>query len=148
MNPYQSKNKSVIYNAFARLHRSEENAIHEGMYRFMDFGIAKLLQAHEDLHGGMAKRHPAENDTLGAAIFCDGQLIEAIGQGGGEFTPHGDAIGQLERLQAEAGPGWVGFVLSDMANNWYRVDWENDFLTYTLEEVESNFISLFKPITR
>ena len=51
-----------------------------------------------------------------------------------------------QKESARGTKGWVGIVLSDMANNWYRVDWEYDYLAYSADMVKSHFNNFFKPI--
>ena len=139
---YEGQNKSVIYRAFARLRKSEEAVIREGMYGLLDAALEWLHEAHEEwMH------HENENDTLGWALIHDGNIVEAVSQSKGEWTPNGDALGRLQAIASEVPSGaWTGVVLSDMANNWYRVDWEMGFLTYSKDEVKSHFHQFFKPI--
>ena len=147
MNPYESKNKSVIYKAFAGLRVREEEVVKNGMYGIMNAGLEWLHEAHDMYRPGLF--HEEENDTLGWAIIHNGAVLEVVSQSKGEWTPHGDAIGRLQALAAESQPEtWTGIILSDMANNWYRVDYEMDFLGYSADEVREHFHEFFKPITQ
>lgn len=139
----ETRNRSVIEKAFARLRKSEEEIIRNGMYGLLNAGLDYLHEAHGQIHPG--ERHEHENDTLGWALVHDGNIIEVVSQAKGEFTPYGDALGRLEEIARET-KGWVGIVLSDMANNWYRVDWEYDYLSYSADMVKSRFNNFFKPI--
>lgn len=136
------RNKSVIYKAFARLNKSEEAVIKNGMYGLLNAALEWLHEAHDEwMH------HENESDTLGWALIHDGQVLEAVSQSKGEWTARGDALGRLQRIASEVPSGaWVGVVLSDMANNWYRVDWEMGFLSYSADEVKSHFHDFFKPV--
>ena len=120
--------------------------IQRGMYHLLDAALEALIDAHDKLHQGKAHHHPEESDTLGDVIFHNGELIEAVAQGGGRFTPRGSALTQLENLRGQAPAGWVGYVLSDMRNNWYRVDWEEDFLMYSADEVKDRFYEIFQKV--
>lgn len=139
----ETRNRSVIERAFFRFRNSEEEIIRNGMYGLLNAGLEYLHEAHGQIHPG--ERHEHENDTLGWALVHDGQILEVVSQANGEFTPYGDALARLEEI-ARGTRGFVGIVLSDMANNWYRVDWEYDYLAYSADMVKSHFNDFFKPI--
>ena len=138
-------NDAVIDSAFARLVKREEFAIRNGMYGLLNAGLEYLEQAHGMIHGG--ERHKEESDTLGWALVHDGQIVEAVSHSGGEWTPNGDALGRLQDVAASSKKGWVGIIMSDMANDWYRVDYEMDYLAYSADEVRANFGRFFKPVS-
>ena len=137
-------NDKVIDRAFTRLVKSEDSIVRDGMYALLCAGLEYLHEAHDpDLH------HENESDTLGWALIHDGAVLEAVSQSMGPWTPHGDALGKLMSIVSEMpSTGWSGVVLSDMANDWYRVDWEMDFLTSSAEQVKANFRNFFKPVTK
>lgn len=143
MGGYYNHNNSVIERAFSRMLQHEDEIIRNGMYGILDAGLDYLHEAHGLLHPG--ERHEHENDTLGWALVKDGQIVEAVSQSKGEWTPYGDALRRLGDI-ARGKKGWIGIVLSDMANNWYRVDWENDYLSYSADMVKDHFNDFFKPI--
>lgn len=144
---YENRNKATIDKAFNRFINREEALITDGMYGLLNAGLEYLHEAHEMHRPGMA--HETESDTLGWALIHNGKILEVVSQSKGEWTPHGDAIGRLQALAAETPMGaWVGIILSDMANNWYRVDYEMSFLGYSADEVRDHFHEFFKPITQ
>ena len=147
MGRYASQNKAVIDRAFNKLRKSEDEAITNGMYGLLNAGLEYLHEAHDMHRPGMY--HEMEDNTLGWALIHNGKVLEVVSQSKGEWTPHGDAIGRLQALAAETPKdAWVGIILSDMANNWYRVDYEMGFLAYSADEVMEHFHEFFKPITQ
>lgn len=136
---YRAKNKSVIRTAFSRLRAESDATVLEGMKRLTEAGLEYLLDAHD---GGL--HHPNENDTLAAVLAHDGQVVATIPHGGDDDLP-GSASTEAARL-LRGTSGWIAIILSDMTNQWYRVDWEIDFLTYSADEIKANFQSFFKPI--
>lgn len=139
----EAKNRSVIERAFARLRQREDDVIRNGMYGLLTAGMDYLHEAHGLIHEG--ERHVGEKDTLGWALVHDGQILEVVSHSGRRVTPYGDALHRLEDLAGQT-DGWVGIVLSDMANNWYRVDWEYDYLAYSADHIREHFHDYFKPI--
>ena len=139
----EARNRSVIEKAFARLQRSEEDVIRNGMYGLLNAGLHYLEEAHGLLHGG--ERHTEENNTLGWALVHDGNMLEVASHSGEEWTPYGDALHKLEDIARQT-KGWVGIILSDMANDWYRVDYEFDYLAYSADRVQEHFNDYFKRI--
>lgn len=142
MGRYEKKNIRVIEKAFDRLDRHKEKAIEEGMVRMLHAGLTKLLDSHKPwMH------HKNENDTAGWALVHDGTIIRMTTQSEGNYTPKGYAY---QRLMEVAGglpkEGWCGIVMSDMANDWYRLDWEMNYLASSAEHVKNNFHSYFKKI--
>ena len=139
----ETRNRSVIEKAFARLQRSEEDVIRNGMYGLLNAGLHYLEEAHGLLHGG--EKHKEENNTLGWALVHDGNILEVASHSGEEWTPYGYALHKLEDIAAQT-KGWVGIILSDMANDWYRVDYEFDYLAYSADRVQEHFNDYFKRI--
>lgn len=136
------RNKDVISKAFARLKRSEERTVHEGMVRLAQAGMAFLVEAHDYFRDGL--HHPEEDDTMGYAVSHDGVIIESGSfHGGGDDLP-GDAMNKARRILSGTN-GWRAVILSEM-EGWYRVDWEMDFLHASADEVKSNFHKFFKPV--
>ena len=141
---HEAFNSLVISRAFARFQKSEEDIVKNAMYGILNAGLHYLEEAHGLLHEG--ERHKGENDTLGWALVHDGQILETVSHSGAEWTPYGDALHRLEDIARQFNKGWVGIVLSDMANNWYRVDYEYDYLAYSVDRIEEPFHDFFKPI--
>ena len=106
------------------------------MYGLLNAGLEYLHEAHGLIHPG--EYHEHEKDTLGWALVHDGQILEVVSQDKGKWTPYGDALHRLEDLASQTN-GWVGIVLSDMANSWYRVDWEYDYLAYSADHIREHF---------
>mgnify|MGYP006873057392 CR=1 FL=1 len=129
-------NDKVLRGGFARLAMGKDTEIERIMYDVLDKALDALHEAH-NVHGRM--RHEEETNTLGWALVHNGHVVEAVSQSKGPWTPRGDALGRLQQVVAE-GPklGWYGIVLSDMANNWYRVDYEIDFLHQSADSVIMN----------
>ena len=142
---YEAQNRVAIDRGFSWLKSVRDKVILDGMYGLLNAGLSYLEDAHEMHSPEMSHEH--ESDTLGWALVHDGTIIEAVSQSKGEFTPHGDAIGRLRMIASESPTGWVGIIMSDMANNWYRVDYEMDFLHYTQDEIRDNFDKFFKRIS-
>lgn len=138
------KNNETIMKAFERLKSRKDEAVISGMYALLDAGLDYLHEAHESwMH------HENETNTLGWALIHHGQVMEAVSQAKGEWTPGGDAVVRLREIAAEVPhDAFVGVILSDMANGWYRLDWEMGFLEYSATEVKNNFRRFFKPIAR
>lgn len=140
------QNSLAIKRGLQRFRISKDEIIMKGMYALLDAALDYLQDAHAVLHEGAAWRHPNESNTLGWALVHNGAIIEAVSQSKGPITPHGDALASLERIASHVGEGWVGIVCSDMQNGWYRVDWEEDFLNYTVEMTAQTFMDYFTPI--
>ena len=140
-------NLSAIKRGLENLKKSKDAIIEKGMRALLDAALDYLQDAHAVLHGGAAHRHPNETNTLGWALVHDGKIIEAVSQAKGPITPRGDALASLQSVAAGAGEGWVGFVLSDMQNAWYRADWEEDFLNYTVQMTAQTFNEYFTSIS-
>lgn len=141
MSQYQS-NIRAIDGGIAKFVAAKNESIERGMYLLLDSALDYLHDAHEDW---MA--HENESNTLGWALMHDGRIIEAVSQAKGPYTPRGDALTKLRGIMAKAPKtAWIGVVLSDMENNWYRIDWETNFLHFSANEVRSNFQNFFTPI--
>lgn len=130
---------------FARLQMRKDETIERAMYQILDKALDALHEAHESHGPGM--HHEEENDTLGWCLVHNGQVIEAVSQAKGKWTPRGRALARLQEVVAE-GPrlGWYGIVLSDMANDWYRVDYEIQFLHESASSVIENFHQYFRKV--
>ena len=139
---YESANNNVISKAFSRLKANEEEIVKKGMYGLLEAGLEYLNDAHE-----VWMHHENEADTLGWALIHDGEILEIVSQVKGEPTPYGNAIGRLQEIASGVTDGWVGIILSDMTNDWYRVDWEMGFLFQSADEVRNHFSEFFKPIS-
>lgn len=135
-------NNRVIERSLAGLRQRKDELVRAGMYRLLEAGLGYLQEAHEDW-----MKHENEANTLGWILVHNGEIVEAVSQDRGSFTPSGDVLGKLERMVA-AGPksGWYGIVMSDMANDWYRVDWEMNFLTVSVQRVKAEFGLFFKSV--
>ena len=138
---YLAKNRAVIRSAFSRLRSESDATILAGMTRMTEAGLEYLLEAHDS---GM--HHPNENDTLAAILAHDGQVVAKFPHEGSDDFP-GSASAEAARL-LRGTSGWIVIILSDMVMQWYRVDYEIAFLTYSADEIKANFHSFFKPITK
>lgn len=140
-------NANKISNAFARLTASKDAVIAAGFARMMRFGLEALLEAHDTPIAGKDIFHhnEMEKETLGWMIFHDGVEVASGTQDRGDIE--GAILWELESLGSGT-TGWVGFIMSDMSFDWYRVDYEIDFLEYTADEIKSNFNRFFTPVTR
>lgn len=139
---YQSKNEKVIRNAFTRFRANVDRIIENGMRNLAQAGMAFLVDAHDSHRDNMM--HTEEVDTLGYAVAHNGTIIESGSyKGGGDDFP-GDAMNKAKALLAGTS-GWVAIILSEM-EGWYRVDWEQDFLHYSADQVRQNFRKFFKPV--
>lgn len=137
-------NANKITNAFARLTATKDAVIAAGFARMMRFGLEALLDAH-DFQGDYSHAI-AERETLGWMIFHDGREVASGAQDRGPLE--GSVRLQLEYLGSGVTSGWVGFLMSDMVFNWYRVDYEIAWLHYSKDEIISNFNRFFTPVTR
>jgi len=142
---YEAQNRAAIKRGFSWLKSEQEKIVRDGMYGLLNAGLSYLEDAH-DMHSP-EMHHEHESDTLGWALVHDGTILETVSQSKGEFTPRGDALGRLQQIASESPVGWVGIIMSDMANDWYRVDYEMDFLHYTQDEIKNHFQDFFKRIS-
>ena len=139
---YQSKNAKVIDNAVMRFRANAEKAIEAGIKNLALAGMSFLVEAHDSHREGML--HTEEDNTLAYAVAHDGTIIESGSfKGNGDDMP-GDAMNKAKSLLSGTS-GWVAIILSEM-EGWYRVDWEQDFLHYSAEQVRQNFRKFFKPV--
>lgn len=140
----KARNTAAINRGFKKLTEAKEKIVERGMTRLLDAALDYLHEAHENFRKDL--RHEHEENTLGWALFHDGGLRMAVSQQKGELTPRGDALARLQALSSEHPKGWVGVVLSDMANEWYKVEWEEDFLRFSAENTKAVFLECFKPL--
>lgn len=141
---YEQNNITKINRGFTVLADAMSRIISEGMERVGERSLDFLLRGHEVKHDGVAWRHPSESDTLGYAVIHDGEIVRAVSHEGGDIQPWGDIMQVLHQVASEYPKGWVTIVASDMANDWYRVDWEIDFLNYAADGVILNADEFFK----
>lgn len=142
-------NNNVIRNAFAKFTARKDQAITVGFSRMMEAGLEYLLEAHDipiiPISGGKEIHHhnEGEKETLGWMIFHDGVEVASGTQNRGPLS--GAILFEMESMGAGT-TGWVGFVVSEMSFNWYRVDFEMDFLQYSADKIKENFNIYFRPI--
>ena len=141
-----AENKLTISRAFTRFKRRKEEICEKGMYDLLNAALKYLDEAHDLLGGGIVYRHQTEDNTLGWALIRDGQIVEAVAHNGGKLTPYGDVLGRLQSIVSSFPEGYCGVVMSDMANSWYRWDWEQNFLSYSADNIKEEFFNFFKPI--
>lgn len=141
---YQQRNNSVIRGAFSKLAKRENTIVLEGMMRLARAGLAYLVEAHNNLVPGL--NHTQETDTLAYAISYNGE-IKASGMWDNNESDQmpGEAREEAKRLLSGT-KGWVCIIISDMEYDWYRVDWEIDFLHYSAMTIKMNFNKFFKKI--
>lgn len=145
MPSFEQANERVIDNAVAKFKERANKALMDGMYGLMNAALDYLHEAHELYKPDMA--HESESNTLGWALVYNGKVMEVVAQDKGPWTPKGDALGRLEMVVSGVrSTGWVGIVLSDMANDWYNIDLEMQFLNYSIDEVKTHFHDFFKPV--
>ncbi|MGM9736959.1 MAG: hypothetical protein ACI3ZT_00935 [Candidatus Cryptobacteroides sp.] len=139
---FREENDKRLRQGFARLLVEKDKTIEITMYHILDKALDALHEAH-----GSDMKHEQENDTLGWCLVHNGQIVEAVSQAKGKWTPKGRALNRLQEIVGE-GPrqGWYGVVLSDMANNWYRVDYEIRFLHASVSSVIENFHKYFHKV--
>lgn len=140
-----SHNDKIITIAFNSLIEKKEQIIQRGMYNLLNAALDALHEAHKMMSPELHHEH--ESNTLGWCLIHNGAIVDAVSQDKGAYTPRGDVLAKL-RKEALSMPKdcWGGIVMSDMTNEWYRVDWEINFLTYSAARVKSNFNSIFKAI--
>lgn len=138
-------NRSKIDSAFARLRANKDLVIVDGFAKMMQAGLEALLEAHDQPIIGeeIFAHNDNERETLGWMIFHDGREVASGTQDRGEVT--GAVLFRLEALGSGT-TGWVGYIMSDMSFDWYRVDYEKEFLYYSRDEIKSKFSTFFKPI--
>ena len=140
-------NVSTIENAFRRLTARKDETVGSCLCALMDAALDALHEAHEKMRTG--HNHESESNTLGWCVIHGGEIVMAASQSKGPFTPAGDVLMQLRMAVSDMPKtGWCGILMSDMANEWYRVDWEIDFMTYSAETVKRDFRKIFRPIAR
>jgi hypothetical protein len=135
-------NDKRLRQGFARFLASKDETIERAMYAILDKALDALHEAHDP-----DMKHEQENDTLGWCLVHNGRIVEAVSQAKDQWTPRGRALSRLQEVVAE-GPkmGWYGVVLSDMANDWYRVDYEIQFLHESAYSVIRNFHNYFRKV--
>jgi len=143
---YLAQNKTAITRGLTTLQQHMEAIVNNGMQTIGSESLDFLIQGHEVLHQGQAHRHPEENDTLGYAVLHDGNIVKMVSHMGGAVQPWGEVEMTLAKISALYPTGWVVIVAADMANDWYRLDWEMDFLHYAADGVRLNWEDYFKPL--
>lgn len=140
------RNASKIAAAFGRLSASKDAIIAEGFARMMQAGLDALLEAHDTpiIGEDIFAHNEMERETLGWMIFHDGREVASGTQDRGEIT--GAILYRLEALGSRT-TGWVGYLMSDMSFDWYRVDYEKEFLFYSRDEIRRDFSRYFKPVS-
>lgn len=138
---YLQRNNATIQKAFARLAKSEETIVRNGIVALAEAGLAYLIESH-DSFGDM--RHTNETDTLAYAVAHDGVVFKGEYLNGGDADMPGDALQTATKILSGT-KGWCAIILSDM-KGWYRVDWEMHFLHYSIAQIKQNFHSFFKRI--
>lgn len=142
MQRYKAENDRKIENSLAGLRKRKDELVKAGMYRLLEAGLSYLQEAHDP-----DMKHENEANTLGWILIHNGEIVEAVAQDRGPYTPSGDVLGRLSEMAATAPKtGWLGIVMSDMANDWYRVDWEMGFLKVSADRVKAEFGMYFKKV--
>lgn len=141
-----ARNNTVISNAFASLTARKDQIIQEGFIRMMEAGLEYLLEAHDAPIAGKNIFHhnEMEKETLGWMIFRDGVEVASGTQDRGPLE--GSVRDILLNLEGRPDTGWVGYLMSEMDFNWYRVDYEISFLQYSADNIKGNFSTFFRPI--
>lgn len=143
MTSLSQHNESVINQAFKRLTICEMNVIREGMIRLAKAGLAYLVEMH-NMHE-LFMSHTTEKDTMAWAVGYNGLVIASGFYDGGDDDMPGTADATAASI-IEGTTGWVAVILSEM-EGYYRVDYEEDFLTDTSFNTASEFQTYFKKVS-
>lgn len=141
---YQAANNTAITRGLMQLIADRDTILQQGTEKAGDDALEYLIRGHEVQHNGKAHRHIEENDTLGYCVLHDGKVVKAVSHMGGEIQPWGDVLETIREIALDYPTGWVIVVASDMSNDWYRIDWEIDFLNYAADRVLLNWQDYFK----
>ena len=138
-------NESTIETAFARFVAQKDAYIAEKFAELMRFGLEALLEAHDmPIVGKNIFHHnQLEKETLGWAIYHNGVEVAAGSQNRGSLE--GSVQFRIEDMLSGT-KEWVGVIMSEMSFDWYRVDYEMDFLLYSRDEIRENFSKIFTPM--
>lgn len=143
MGSADSGNISAIRRGMEKLRKNKDRVVELGMYNLLNAALDYLHDAHENFRADL--RHENESNTLGWALVHNGQIVEAVSQSKGPLTPRGDVLAKLQAI-ASGTTGWIGIVMSDVENGWYRLDWEADFLNYSRELTAQSFKECFQTV--
>lgn len=142
-----ARNNTVISNAFASLTARKDQIIQEGFIRMMEAGLEYLLEAHDEFRrkGHNIHWHNLdERETAGWMIFHDGVEVASGAQDRGPLE--GSVRDILLNLEGRPQNGWVGYLMSEMTFDHYRVDYEIAWLLISSDNIKGNFSSFFRPI--
>ncbi len=140
-NQNRTRNSNVIKNAFGRLRQSSYLQCKEAMLRLLPAAVDEALRLHDAEH----QRHIEMGDTYGWVLFYNGGVVE-MDVKAKDSKLKGGAIGLLNSLKA-GHKGWVGMVVAGMQPMYYfAVDYEQQVLLYTQDDIIANFSKYFKPV--
>lgn len=140
----KQNNDKLIQKGFTSLLATKDAHIERVMIEVLDEALDELKACHYDKL--LDPRHTSETDTLGWALVHNGKVVKAVAHDGGSVTS-ASAIKTLHKVVSEGSHiGWYGVVCSDVTNNWYRIDWEMDWMNYTASYTEHNILQYLKKI--
>ena len=137
-------NRFRIWRGFNKLKKCERSACLEGIRAIAKAGLEYLAEAHERHKAGML--HTLEYNTMAYAIGHNGKVLESGFYKGENLELFGSADEKAVKLISGT-EGYVAVIYSDMLFKWYRLDYEIDFLLYSIDHIKANFDKFFKPIS-
>ena len=140
----KQNNDKLIQKGFTSLLVTKDAHIERVMLEVLDEALDELKACHYDMPFDL--HHTSETDTLGWALIHNGKVIKAVAHDGGIVTA-ASAIRTLHKIVSEGSHiGWYGILCSDVTNNWYRIDWEMDWMNYTASYTAHNIQQYLKKI--
>lgn len=142
MRNHRTHNDRTIENAFERLSGTSAKAVEDGMRRLLDEAMMFALQIHDAEH----RKHIEAGDSYGWALWHDGSVVDTrVRAKSGSTEASVDT--ELRTMQPPSQSGWCGVIMAGMTPKyWFSIDYENDILNMTADEVKDNFHKYFKKV--
>lgn len=137
----QRNNEETIKNAFKVLRKSANDQFGMGMRDLLEAAVEYALVNHDERH----QSHLKAGDSYGWILYLDGKQV------GIHIISKGNEIKGNTRSEIKGIPvpknGWVGVVMAGMVpESYFAVDYEEQILALTADDIRSNYKRYFKPI--
>lgn len=150
-------NSATIRGAFARLRKTEDQVIDDGLHRFLHDAMLQLEKEHAEFHAS----HPSfpnfhgewDIETVAAGIAGKNEIRDIWGQVHKEEVPYNVATEMMETLLGAVTSSYVGCLMSGMVGGSpppraYREDYERNFYKAVIDWARSHFMDYFKPVSQ
>lgn len=148
MGASQSSNARKIKQGFQGIVKARDIVAERGMKELLDVAMMFALNAHDTRHFG----HKITRDSYGWVLLHNGVAVaHKVNEG-----RHGEGsafAGLMEKSRSVPQVGWVGIILASMTgeteharNIYFAVEYEQDILRLTQDDIKNNFGRYFKPI--